>query len=648
MNKPNPKRPLMIIRFRIGQEQPAVWERTLRILKENRAACDEVWFSTGLGTPPLEHHRELSRLMAEHAAELRELGIIPSLQIQSTIGHGDGITGAVDNSARAWGGFTGPDGTECRYCSCPRQPEFLRYYGDVARIYAAWHPGSVWIDDDLRLNNHSPVGLANGCYCPVCLAAFSREEGGSWTREALVEAMRHDDALRLRWLAFGGRSLGEAAAVIVRGFQTVSPETRFGLQHCGDPERNAVFDVLIKESGMRTASRPGGGAYSDHDPYAFLTKGFAMSHQMSRQPGYEALDQICPEIESCPRVFCCKTPQGHRIESMLYLALGMDSLSYFIMDPLYETPEWYGRELLAPLAAEAPCYRDFIAHNAGTMPGGLGLAGSWWHVDKNGLPVVGIPCAAHSPFAKGRMIAKTDVDSLDDQALASVLSVDIILDGEAVEAIGKRGMSDRIAGLHAVPVSGHVFEFYTDDPLNEGFVGNGHYPLTADRMKFELPEETSARVVGEYRDHGGKRFGAASLLLERPDGSRIAALGYSGFYTRYISSARVRFLMRIADWVTHGTLPAVPEEPAQLLLVPRVTADGKLRSVTVLNTVIGPQKPFVLRLRGVADGVTGAEWCVPSHAPLRVELRRTGNEVLVSLPEIAAWDTGWVKLLTDK
>ena len=32
MNKPNPKRPLMIIRFRIGQEQPAVWERTFRIL----------------------------------------------------------------------------------------------------------------------------------------------------------------------------------------------------------------------------------------------------------------------------------------------------------------------------------------------------------------------------------------------------------------------------------------------------------------------------------------------------------------------------------------------------------------------------------------------------------------------------------------
>lgn len=90
-------------------------------------------------------------------------------------------------------------------------------------------------------------------------------------------------------------------------------------------------------------------------------------------------------------------------------------------------------------------------------------------------------------------------------------------------------------------------------------------------------------------------------------------------------------------------------------LSPRINSVSRLRSaipvlhaLPVLNTVIGPQKPFVLRLRGVADGVTGAEWCVPSHAPLRVELRRTGNEVLVSLPEIAAWDTGWVKLLTDK
>ena len=93
--QPDPERPLMIQRLRSGHEKKPVWDRLFKQLVENKACCDEVWFSTGIGVPLLEKHRKRSALMAEHAAELRKHGIVPSLQIQSTLGHSDDITASA-------------------------------------------------------------------------------------------------------------------------------------------------------------------------------------------------------------------------------------------------------------------------------------------------------------------------------------------------------------------------------------------------------------------------------------------------------------------------------------------------------------------------------------------------------------------------
>jgi len=83
-------------------------------------------------------------------------------------------------------------GAEDTYCSCPRDPRFLAYMRAVARIYAANHPASVWIDDDLRIDNHDPAtrGSLDGCWCKTCIAEFNAETSGKWTRETLAAAAR--------------------------------------------------------------------------------------------------------------------------------------------------------------------------------------------------------------------------------------------------------------------------------------------------------------------------------------------------------------------------------------------------------------------------------------------------------------------------
>lgn len=647
---PDPNRPLMILRLRSGHEKKEIWDRLFPQLAMAKAGCDEVWFSTGIGMPLLEKHRKRSALMAEHAEELRKIGIIPSLQIQATLGHSDDITASGGADGKTWSGYVGVHGEQCQYVNCPRQEGFLKYFSEVSRIYAQWHPGSVWIDDDLRLYNHRPAADPCGCYCKDCLAAFSKEEGHDYTREELVAKYTEDRELFKRWKEFGTRSLKGVVKVIVDAFMEISPETRFGLQHGTSIERLDIIDALKEHTGARIGSRPGGGAYGDHYPHEMIDKMICVAGQIAEQPdGYETLSQIAPEIESCPRTFTCKTSQGHRIETLLYLAAGSDSMSYFIMDPALETPEWYGRELLKPLADEAPCYKEFIRHNAGTFPGGIAISrnrgiGSM-SVREIGLPLVGVAFASISPANCGVMLGHREAGRFSEAELENIFRQGCILDGYSFSVLQERGLNHLLGNIRVEQSDISTSEYYTDDPLNEGFETRYHSPLNKVRFRFEVPEGLEYRALGVYRDVKDTDHGIASLIFTAPAGGRCALLGYEGFNIHYVSSDRVRQLNRIADWVSGNRLPVRSAEPVQCMFVPAVTADDELRSVTILNPTIGNQRSFEVILRGVPADSKEFFWCVPTETPVKLEFVRHAVECRVRVPEIAPWGIGWLKIV---
>lgn len=644
---PDPERPLMMMRLRSGHEKPEVWNRLFPQLCRTKACCDEVWFSTGVGVPTLEKHRQRSEYMALCARELRETGIIPSLQLQSTLGHSDDIIASAGASGKTWSSYVGVNGEQCRYVSCPRQKGFLEYFREVAKIYAQWHPGSVWIDDDLRLHNHKPAMQPCGCYCPDCLEIFGREEGVLYTREELVSAYREDPALYKRWENFGIRSLSQVAEVVVKAFLEISPETRFGLQHCLHLMRLPVIEALKKHSRSRVGSRPGGGAYCDFNPAGILDKGILLSMEIRDQQKYDTLSQICPEIESCPRTMTCKTSRGHRLESLYYLAMGHDSLSYFIMDPALETPEWYGRELLEPLAAESPCYKAYIRHNENTFASGIGVAarvGAVPGIEQAGLAVGGTAFGGCADSCSAFILWGTAAEKLSEEELEKIFAKGCILDGYAAAALQERGLNHLMGGIRVNEIQIASSEYYTSDPLNHGFETRYHSPLNKRRFAFEIPEGLKVRIPGVYRDNEESFQGNATVLFESASGSRCALLGYEGLCIHYISSDRVRQLNRIADWVSKETLPVLPEEPAQCIIVPRVTEKNLLRSVLFLNPTIGSQKEKVFLLRGVPESVTAGEFCIPGEAPVKVGFLHENGFCKISLPALSAWNTGWLKI----
>jgi hypothetical protein len=463
---------------------------------------------------------------------------------------------------------------------------------------------------------------------------FAKQQGTPWTRTRLVAACAKDPVLRAKWERFNFQSIAEVARVITRAIHAVSPETRMGYQHClrDDDNQLLVYQAMAEESGHKVRSRPGGGAYFDHNPY----DSYCLARQMKSLGMPEYIDQCCPEIETAPRSFTCRTGQGLAVETLLHLAQGMNSVSYLIIDSHFETPAWYGDNLLARLAAEVGLFRDYVNWNAGTRPGGVTI--------ENQTPPVffatlGVPLCPGMAFPVATMLTAESVKSLSDAKLRAILAGGVLLDGWAAETLVQRGFANDLGGLKVSHTPAGVREHFTDDPLNAGMIRGQHSGDNA----FTLAA-TGARVLGRYVNWKGAAVGDATLLVPTAQAGRAAVFGCNGFDARAISSNRIRQFHRAADWAAGGKMPVVLEDAAQCVLVPRVTQNGVLRSVMALNTTIDRQPPVRLRLRGVAPARTSAEWHALGEQPISLPVDHNGPDAFVTLPVLAPWNAGWLKL----
>ncbi|MGN0853293.1 MAG: hypothetical protein ACI4Q3_07945 [Kiritimatiellia bacterium] len=373
--------PVMSLRLRgphtATREQ---WEKTRQAIAANPGCCDEVWFSTGIGVPPLDWHREQVARLLRAAGDLRPLGIVPSLQFQATLGHSDALSSCEDCSGKTWTGWTGSTGVEDRFCNCPRQPAFLAYIREMARIYARLRPERVWIDDDLRIDNHAPatVRSQHGCWCATCVAAFNAQTGGNWTRATLAAATLKDADRRAQWQAFSIRAIADVARAIADEFRVHSPETRMALQHAFGEHAvasvKALRDALHAASGRPVGLRPGGGFYYDVNPADQIVKAFATarSRKVLDAP---CVDVWCPEVESWPRAYGSRSGQSALVESFMSIAYGCNATSLLLLDTRYEKDELYARTILKPLADAAPVLKGYVRANEGTVPAGYAADG---------------------------------------------------------------------------------------------------------------------------------------------------------------------------------------------------------------------------------------------------------------------------------
>ena len=526
------EQPILLLRFSYQHSNtPERWADMLSILKQHPEACDEVWFSTGTTTPPMQDHRNHVDVIKKAKQDLSRLGIGTSLQVQMTIGHGDASMKPEDWVAKTWSGWTGSTGVEAKYCNCPRQPAYLEYVRQMARTYAEVHPRVVWIDDDLRYDNHSPATQNSriGCWCATCLADFSQQEGRQWTRQELDQAMGSDKELAQRWKMFSIGSLCRVAEIIAQETKNASPETHMAYQKTfWDRDTTVVREVLqtlARVSGHKVGYRAGGGAYYDRShPINQIEKSMDAARYMRVLGCPDYVETWCPEIESWPRHYGSRTAQTVLLEDFTALAYGMNAVSMYVLDRWEETPQTMARSMVGPLADASDVLRRYARANRETQAVGFAIQG-----DDN-MP---------------------------------------------------------------------LYEFGTQGiPVLPG-LGRSLGTLTTEQLKpvnFYSQPSSAVQARREQMD----RQAPAPVLCQSP----------------YIGQ-----------------------------VIPRVDAQGQLRTIGLINCRIDEQGPVRLQLRSLPQGVKRVVWRELRQKPVRLRVERDEQgRAYVDVPSIQAWNAGFVEI----
>ena len=162
--------------------------RIVRLLREHPGLIDDIWLSTLHLNQSFEEHRKCAADMKKRAEAIRAEGVSVSMQISEFIGHFGGSTFEGGYAGSTEDMMVGSSGETVPGIHCPSSPSFLKHVAGAVGIYIeAVHPSVVYIDDDLRFDNHGAIQY--GCFCERCLKGFAEFSGKSRTREELVRIL---------------------------------------------------------------------------------------------------------------------------------------------------------------------------------------------------------------------------------------------------------------------------------------------------------------------------------------------------------------------------------------------------------------------------------------------------------------------------
>lgn len=645
-------------------------------MKKYKGCCDNVWLPTVYGYPPLEKHREYADFHTRSAAKFRENGISVSLQLSNSLGHDDGKL-ALDCSGLYYEGsparpMVGHDGTVAKICWCPRGETFRQYVATSLSYYAELQPDYIWIDDDFRAKGHGPVKF--GCFCNDCISAFNTANGTSFSREELVETLMHGDlSWREKWIAFTRESLVTLLEKIAEKVRKVAPNVRFASQHgpygaYTGYSLDFVFDAMRRANGgAAPASRPGGGAYDDHDPNKFIKKAMDVAYQNSILPDYVV--RRVPEIESLPFNAFGKSVAGTALESSLYFAVGNTDMSYSMMMSTPEPMDFYGAMFKA-FSAHRPYWERLSRLSESTSGAGIRYFQSenaWQRAIAQGEdfsalnkePIRELEDLARDaiPFTYDKkenavlFLHPETAKDISERELAFLLTQKVITDGESVDVLQKRGFS---LGIECREIARESANLLRERFLPHAVKPNAEVyktsPYGRGRMTcYAMRAPVGAEIVAVYEPttslstpiFAGEKepFGVAEMIISTKTGGKWAINGYCPWRGNLPAYKR-DMLLDVADYLCDNSLPARVRTPIPFVLLSRRDEKGKTAAVSLLNCTVGESGEVELIVRNPAsEHFTMMSQYSGTH---EITWRREGEDYLLTLPSIAPWSVATV------
>jgi len=654
-------------------DSPEQRERILALL-DRYGGIDEVWLSTLEGNEALERHRVSAAVSAELAAQLRTRNIIVSLQLTSCIGH---FAAPRFDHGFAWTDedlMVDAGGVTVSGICCPSSPAFTAWTGDVLALYCvAIRPEVVYIDDDLRFNNHAAI--RTGCFCARCLEGFSAFTGQHWTREKLAAVLSRPDPqpLRRQWIAFHAQELAEFSGTVARCVHASAPDTRLGLQ---TSNANVFYNgwnflpayrAMAAATGKPARVRIGGGAWNDFDPRLLFRKPFLSGCDADDARHSGSVDLITCELENYPCSAMSKSAYATVLEGALHLAHGCTSISvqsgslwnnddHVMSEFFHAIAEW--RPLFERLAADARSLR-FDGVNLAVTEGFAELAGHcpevpvWTEFMASGVEALqfsGFPVRwSKVELERGELpslITAESAQGMDEATFRRCLAAGVIVSGAGYLELQKQGLVD-FTGVRAEPAPWAEDCELLEHPFNAGYAHSVWNWLKWDwpAVGFSLPPDSPAEALIRLRAGATRHAADIGIWKFSTAAGRMAVIGVPGEFNRHFNVSSVELYRNLFDWVGKRPLSVRLKNPVSFALMPAVDGQNRFRAVTILNAGIMPRDGVGLEIRCPAG--RRFFWYRPGAAAVELPAVIKDDLAEVRLPELGAWQLGYLTVTPE-
>ena len=559
------------------------------------------------GYVPLEHMRKNAVILKEHIKKLKELGVKRvGINILCTIGHIDEAWEWVEPSP--YQTVIGHDGTTSTSNLCMRGDGYREYILEKYRIYAGAEPDFIWLDDDMRINNHT---AQYPCFCEKCISEFNKLYSSSWERGTLVEALNSPsgDIWRRRWVEYNRDALRTLLKDIGDTVRAVDRNIRLGLMACS-PEYACYGGSDIKEMLKALKAdmlRPGGGFYADER----LDEAVLKSYNAARQCAMSEHDSdIQYELEDFPYQNE-KSLHMHVVEITAALMAGCDGIA-LNMDsskdrtgladklreyrPLWEhiTASCSGRALKGAYAAYN---KEFVYSHKPDGNWFRGYAGDLVN-NEQALGFCGLPLTMLAEESSLTILSGEMARPYSDEELKEMLKGGLLIDAEALRVFEERGLSELCGCVTDKAYFSGIQEIYNDDAMNgelKGWTRNTFMNFGNRRPTVYSLKKLSGNVreLSRLQSVTGIECGSGMLLYENTLGGRVAVMPYETW--RY-PDIRRRFIRRLCDWLSRGNMPLFINEDVRVISYIRQDNASGAFTAMLLNTSMDATGEFSVTL----------------------------------------------------
>ena len=599
--------------LRIHLPEECMDRRTAEVMDYcRRTGCSEVWLFTSSydlspSFAPIDEIARYCDLLRTAMRRFRAEGIEPAINVLQTLGH-------VYFPMELQEDFpfqrrVSSDGRLSREGACPLCPRLREWVVESYSLYADLKASTIWVDDDYR---SAMQGLT--CFCDLHLDRIGAMAGRSVTREDVVGALKDPTwpASGLRRFYHDATTAGfcELAEVIRTTVHERSPGTRIGLMAASLPAGTMGMDIARIAKTLAGDSRP-----LLRPQMPMYSEGFLrdMPRSLIATDQMRAMlpDEVehYPEIENYTYTGYSNSSQFSFVKIATQVLMGFDHIAVNAF-PMFGTSLELADGRLIETLERKKGFLDRLHQLVpeGSPPIGLRLyrrpENSLVHrvsaeasdnyrewmdpkVLAGRLPNLGLPVTwgRESPWV---FLSGDDVLSLDDGELDALLKSGAVMDVRAAEALGLRGMDNRIGAKIGGPIPRDEigYEHYGRTGMSPVFGGECSplHALSVDGdWKYMTAVTASSVAASSIFNYRRVCVAPALLLTENADGERFAVLACEGTSDRLVveNPMRAEQLRNTFAWVARRPLPVAMHAGPYLWPIVNRTAEG----ATVLGIV---------------------------------------------------------------